>query len=377
MQVQSIGSNLQTKNIFKNGTNFKISDYNTMSTEKYNQVDIFEKRNVSLSFKGNGKKNEEESLVDKLSVIGMVGAPFLLSITAGLLISDDNFIDSALTDAQIDVDASEKSLSLGVLSADADDGIFSIKGTPIDIRPERFDYCDPENGIYTNFDGSVNIDLLNGKYIDKENGIFVDQAEGISAFIDSSGNAKHFALPTFKGSSMSGSNWGTSAINDTPVSEDEGRVLPDLLHTIKHSPLFAKFFGSEEEQIKDMFGRDITKAIGDSGETYISTTLAGANGILSGISGQAIEALNDGRFQKYLNEQIAQHGFSGEVSFGIDFTGDGKIDATLMDTDGDGKFDGIDLDGDGKIEGTLIDIDGDGQYDGIDIDGDGIPDIMF
>ena len=59
-------------------------------------------------------------------------------------------------------------------------------------------------------------------------------------------------------------------------------------------------------------------------------------------------------------------------SFGIDTTGDGKIDTLLVDTTGDGKLDTqakakeVDSTGDGRLDTLLIDATGDGEFDTVE-----------
>lgn len=60
-----------------------------------------------------------------------------------------------------------------------------------------------------------------------------------------------------------------------------------------------------------------------------------------------------------------------------DLDGDGSIDGTLVDRDGDGRADGLDWDGDGQADANLPDSDGDGAPDGLDQNGDGVVDYWF
>jgi len=374
MKVQPILPNTQNKVQFS----FKGGSSATMPKIKESK-DIFIKRTDNIAF---GKKGDDNNLANGLAKIGMVGAPLLLGITAGILMSDSESNPQMLLGSDLDIDANDKSLQFGAIQADADDGIFKVDGTGINIDPSRFDYSDPENGIYANADGSVDIDLLNGRYIDRHNGIYVDADEGISAIVDRAGNVKHF--PIFTGSSMSGqSNSGADVIRVTSRFP-EGSLLGDLEVTIKQSPLFAKIFGNDHAiQTEDMFGRNIVTALGDDGKKYISTS--SVDNLKNTASAQKIyEKMNDDNFARFIQEN-----YPNSTSFalldiddddnpdGIDLDDDGKLDIKFLDTDGDHKYDSVDLDDDGKPDGTLIDIDDDGKPDGIDVDGDGKIDIFF
>lgn len=319
------------------------------------QNDIFIRSTNNVSF-GSKHENKAENLKDGLKDIGMVGAPLLLGVTAGVL-SVSSVIDTEeLFDDDVKVDAVDKSLEFGIIKADADDGIFKVAGTGINIDPSRFDYSDPENGIYSNYDGSVDIDLMNGKYIDSENGIYVDESKGISAVVDQYGNARHFVLPAFGG-------YQTYPYPTMPIRDfqSEPNIVEDgVVKTVEHHihEIFENIFGAENmEDVHDMFGRTIVQAEDDTGK-YLS--FAPTNMHIDGAPSMSryIEGLNDETFNEYI---------SGEFD-----ESDGFIDL-----DGDGQPDAVDLDGDGLPDGTLIDTDGDNIPDGIDLDGDGNPDILF
>lgn len=56
----------------------------------------------------------------------------------------------------------------------------------------------------------------------------------------------------------------------------------------------------------------------------------------------------------------------------LDTDGDGKVDTTLKDTNGDGVVDTVELDtdGDGRIDTIMRDTDGDGRVDTVEMDTD-------
>jgi hypothetical protein len=164
--------------------------------------DVFVKNASAVSFTGTSESKKTD-VGEALATIGFVGGFFAL--TLGSAIYFVNHPSSSglvfLSDGTY-VNLSNLSAKSSNVTADADDGILQIKGTGIDIRPERFDYVDAGKGIYKNYDGSVDIDLLKHKFIDKANGIFVDPAHKISAVMHD-GKLENIVVPdTSFGTSM-------------------------------------------------------------------------------------------------------------------------------------------------------------------------------
>lgn len=272
----------------------------SLSPNYNNSGDFFVKSN-NISFKGEEKNSK--SLKNKLETMGFVGVPVLLSITAGVLSAK-----SAEISDDYSIDTEEKSIESADITADADDGIFKVDGTPIDIDASRFDYADVENGIYRNFDGSVDIDLLNGKYIDTQNGIFVDPESKISAFIDEGGDVKHFPLISF------GNQNGFLSVHDNPLPMDDApNIVEDGLvqtgvHTVRN--LWGDIFGTEgeNEEVQDLFGRELVEAVDEDGETYLSVAPTNfEHGSMPNIH-ESIEDINDKNFQDYIEENYPQFG---------------------------------------------------------------------
>ena len=283
-----------------NTTVQQVKYKNCNLSPKYNNSGDFFIKSNNLSFKG---EKDSKSLKDNMETIGFAGAPILLSIIAGVLSAKSMEVPD---DYSIDTEA--RSIESAAITADADDGIFVVEGTPINLDASRFDYADVENGIYRNFDGSVDIDLLNGKYVDTQNGIFVDPESKISAFIDEDGDIKHFPLISF------GNQNGFLSVHDNPLPMDdapnivEDGLIETGLHAVKD--LWADIFGKEDDniEVQDLFGRELAQAVDGNGETYLS--VAPVNFEQSSMPNihESIEDINDKNFQDYIEENYPQFG---------------------------------------------------------------------
>ena len=310
-----------------------------MSPKYNNSGDFFIKSN-NLSFKG---EKDSKSLKDNMETIGFVGAPILLSIIAGVLSAKSMEVPD---DYSIDTEA--RSIESGAITADADDGIFVVEGTPINLDASRFDYADVENGIYRNFDGSVDIDLLNGKYVDTQNGIFVDPESKISAFIDEDGDVKHFPLISF------GNQNGFLSVHDNPLPIDdapnivENGLVETGVHAIKD--LWEDIFGKEDcnAEVQDLFGRELAQAVDDNGETYLSVVPINFEQSSMPNIHEFIEDINDKNFQDYIDEHYPQ--FTGADNLDADDDIDevdeieNESSADDVDTDDMDEYDSDDFD---------------------------------
>lgn len=150
----------------------------------------------SVSFTSSQKSQYKQNIIDKLLAIGFVGAPLIISVAAYKLMDktqDPNQI--FLPDGTFFMNTKDMTISSDNITADADLGLLKIKNAGIDLDPDRFDFTCPEQGVYKNFDGSVDIDLLNNKYIDKQNGIFIDPEHKISAILSQDGTFHNIVLP--------------------------------------------------------------------------------------------------------------------------------------------------------------------------------------
>ena len=290
MRISAINFNLPKSNNIKSTYNIKSAEFLNSSN---NAFDVFEKTNSNISFCG---KDKNDNLADSLAIIGLVGGTTLLSIAAGVAMAKDEDIEEIFADEDgYTIDNNDLSVKSDKVIADADDGIFKVEGTGIDINPDRFsghgDIFDPEHGIYRTADGSIDIDLLNNKYIDTHNGIFVDPDEKISTLVDEDGEVKHFVLPSFAGYQT----WPYPLVtrNDDDSIGEEG-----FLEKFANSPLISG--------IKDLFNRDVVMATDDDGNEYPSTMpenlsrVHDASGSLDDLSQDA----NDSKFDDYLEEHF-------------------------------------------------------------------------
>ena len=289
MRISVVNFNLPKSNSIKSDHNLRSAEFLNSSN---NAFDVFEKTNSNISFCG---KDKNDNLADSLAIIGLVGGTTLLSIAAGVAMAKDEDIEEIFADEDgYTIDNNDLSVKSDKVIADADDGIFKVEGTGIDINPQRFsghgDIFDPEHGIYRTADGSIDIDLLNNKYIDAHNGIFVDPDEKISTLVDNDGEIKHFALPTFAGYQT----WPYPLVtrNDESIGEE------GFLEKIANSPLVSG--------IKDLFDRDVVMVTDDDGNEYPSTmpeNLSSTHDASDSIDDLS-QDVNDSKFDDYLAEHI-------------------------------------------------------------------------
>ena len=243
-----------------------------------NKNDVFVKSSSNVSFEGANRKEKVKDVLSDMATIGMVGAPFVLSVAAGCyamskLDTDDIF----LPDGTYYMSVSDMSLKTDKIYTDSDDGIFKVKDTPINIDAKNYDVADCKNGVFKNYDGSVDIDLGNNKYIDVKHGIFIDPEHKISLVRLSDGSLHNLPLPdlnspNFTGASMS-MNYGHPAprtrgqfIRQEGYAPENHRtsayetVIPDDNRTMgqKISDWF-KLHPSSYDTTKeyDLFGREV------------------------------------------------------------------------------------------------------------------------
>ena len=337
-----------------NTTVQQVKYKNCNLSPKYDSSGDFFVKSNNISFKGEEKNSK--SLKNKLETMGFVGVPVLLSITAGVLSAKSMEVPD---DYSIDTEA--RSIESAAITADADDGIFVVKGTPINLDASRFDYADVENGIYRNFDGSVDIDLLNGKYVDTQNGIFVDPESKISAFIDEDGDVKHFPLISF------GNQNGCLSVHDNPLPMDdvpnivEDGLIETGLHAVKG--LWADIFGTEGEgaEVQDLFGRELVEAVDEDGETYLSVTPANFEQSSMPNIHEFIEDINDKNFQDYIDEHYPQFGGTDglDADDAIDEVDEIEVEspADNVDTDDLDEYDSDDFDDESEDDDDGVDDD--------------------
>ena len=173
-----------------------------------NKVDSFTKSAKEISFHGVEKKNKTNDVLSDLAAIGIIGAPFVLSIGAGCYVMNKmNPEDIFLPDGTYFM--STEQMKTPVITADTDEGILKIEGTPIDIDASKYDIADIEHGIFKNFDGSVDIDLANNKYIDMDKGVIIDPEHNLSFIKDASGEIHNLVLPDLNSPNFEGASIGT------------------------------------------------------------------------------------------------------------------------------------------------------------------------
>ena len=173
-----------------------------------NNVDSFTKSTKEVSFHGVEKKNKTKDVLSDLAAIGIIGAPFVLSIGAGCYVMNKmNPKDIFLPDGTYFM--STEQMKTPVITADTDEGILKIEGTPIDIDASKYDIADIEHGIFKNFDGSVDIDLANNKYIDMDKGVIIDPEHNLSFIKDASGEIHNLVLPDLNSPNFEGASIGT------------------------------------------------------------------------------------------------------------------------------------------------------------------------
>lgn len=195
----------------------------------------------SVSFTSSQKSQNKQNIIDALLSLGFVGAPLIISVAAYKLMDktqDPNQI--FLPDGTFFMNTKDMTISSDNITADADSGLLKIKNAGIDLDPDRFDLTWPKQGVYKNFDGSVDIDLLNNKYIDRQNGIFIDPDHKISAILSQDGTFHNIVLPdeasavNFDGASLSDNIFHKHNLTRSEYIEQFG-------HAPEDDPLYKDF----------------------------------------------------------------------------------------------------------------------------------------
>lgn len=240
------GNSIQNQGVNNNYSSQTISSLNGLKS------DMFVKSANDVSFTGVDKKENIKDIAEALAAIGIVGAPLVLSIgAASYAMRHLDVKDIFLSDGTYLMSVDE--LKTDKITANSEEGILKIEGTPIDIDASRYDIADIEHGIFKNTDGSVDIDLANNKYIDLEHGVIIDPDSQVS-FIDANGVLENVAIPAltspnFKGSSMSGN---TSSVRIAPSREEyiaKHGFAPEDSPYIKDLPMEKKIPNSYRDRI--------------------------------------------------------------------------------------------------------------------------------
>lgn len=236
---------------FSTGNSIQNQGVNSFSGQRVSspmtnlQSDMFVKSTNDVSFGGKINKEKIKDVAGDLAAIGIVGAPLILSIAGGAyMMKNMDVKDIFLPDGSYLMSVDE--LKTDKITANAEEGILKIEGTPIDIDANRYDVADVEHGIFKNYDGSVDIDLANNKYIDLEHGVIIDPDNQMSFIQNADGVFENVAIPAitspnFKGSSMSGN---TSYVRIAPSREsyiEKNGYAPEDSPYIKDLPMEKKF----------------------------------------------------------------------------------------------------------------------------------------
>ena len=226
-------------NTFSLGNNVAIPSFSNNKSKATNvgmtsplNSDVFVKSANNVSFTAKGDGPDKDDILALLTLIGFVGAPFVLSIVAGSAEDSEYAKHIFLPDGTYLMSTDDFKVETDTVVADADDGILKIKGTPIDIDASKYDYADVEKGVFKNYDGSVDIDLMNNKYIDVENGVFIDPEAKLTAVRGADGLIHNIVVPdvmspAFHGSSMSGGYVSPRKLSRSEFIEKYGQTPED------------------------------------------------------------------------------------------------------------------------------------------------------
>lgn len=228
--------NFSTLSNLSTFTNYQNNYQNSpIQVSKPIQNDIFVKSSNNISFNGVNKNEKVKDILSDMAAIGIIGAPLVLSIAASsYAMRNMDVKDIFLPDGSYLMSIDDLKIETDKITADADDGIFKVEGTPIDIDASKYDYADVANGVFKNYDGSVDIDLANNKYIDFKNGIFVHPESKMSLVRLSDGSLHNMPLPdlnspNFKGASMS-FNYSSREPDTRQEFIDKHNIRPEDQH---------------------------------------------------------------------------------------------------------------------------------------------------
>lgn len=254
------------------------SQKSSISCPKPIPNDVFVRSVNDVSFNGKSKKEKVNDVISDLSAIGILGAPLVLSIAGNIYAMRNMDVkDIFLPDGSYLMSVEDLKLETDKITADADDGIFKVKDTPINIDASKYDYADNANGVFKNYDGSVDIDLANSKYIDFKNGIFIDPEHNLSMVRLSDGTLHDMPLPDLNSTNFKGASMSFNYPERTPDTRQEfidkhgirpedqngsyyEPVIPDDNRTLGQK--FVDWFKVvprkyDETKEYDMFGREI------------------------------------------------------------------------------------------------------------------------
>ena len=170
---------------------------------------------------------------------------------------------------------------------------------------------------------------------------------------------------------------GDGVIDGTLLSSKNDGIL-DVIDLNNDGVGDIRFIDSTGEGKGNIDGLDID----NDGFIDIYKTVSGSTTTLStkkGGSGTTVSFLDTNADGKKDGFDLTKDGVSDTFLTlkGIDLNGDGKADAGLLDSNGDGVIDSIDLDGDLVADVSYIDTNADGVADAFDLNGDGTADIFY
>lgn len=311
MQVQSVS--LYAPKISNNGVN--SSNIFNYLIQKNIKPDSFERQSSQISFTGSNdntdskKTKNENSLSDSLKNLSIKGKPFLLGlVTSAAMVKMGEGAEELLFDSD-GYTISDDGIQSSLVNIDSDEQIIEFKGTGIEIDADNYDFVDWENGVFRNFDGSVDIDLGNNKFIDAIHGIFVDPSEKVSAIMDGD-YLQPMAIPNFTGYQT----WPYPVMHSSSSEEvvERGRfgVIGEWL-----MKLFKKDSMPETENMKDIFGNDMILAKDKDGDAYFASYMKAidSNPIFAqfrNVAGKenVAEAVNNEHLRQYIEKNHPEFG---------------------------------------------------------------------
>lgn len=313
MKIQAICPSTGTpKNTYKS-----INFTNAFNKTAPNKFDSFEKSGMQVSFEGLRKNNDskhaqkrENDLSKSLEDVSLGGMSFLLGLaTSAAMIKMGEGAKKLLCDENGYL-VSENGIKSDLINIDSSRGIIDFAGTGISIDASKCDVADWSNGIFRNYDGSIDIDLSQNKFIDLNNGILVDPKEHISAVMDN-GFYKSIAVPSFGSGYPTcpwDPAWSTLQRRYTSEYETQKTALEKAGDFIKN--LFNPQTAPTTQDTQDIFGNDIIIAKDNDGDTYLATYLKGIdeNSVFAEFAKQfgkedVAEALNQQRLKQYIDEK--------------------------------------------------------------------------
>ena len=358
-------------NNFKNSTPLKNYSSYAVSLPRLDQ-DVFVKSVNKVSFKGTSENDDNLTISDALITAGVVGAPLLLTIaSANYMAKHQNPKELFTQDGYYIGNADDSVTETNKILIDKTTGEINFKGTDLHIDPVNYDYVDPENGIYRNYDGSADINLSENKFIDKNLGIIVDPENQISAFRNANGLYEYHDLPNFgsgyptnpNAESMPPANW-TSVDEQTrqefiekygQTPEEFFHNDPDLMHThagswlINHNDYrntmqkIQDFFTGKNDIAYDAWGRRLFEYKNPDGSTTTyamnedTMKFAQEHNLTDEQISKIVEFADQVRLQEYFTENHPELMIEKSILYTLGFEEhtENATDNINIETDGD------------------------------------------